>query len=208
VIISVFFSHTPPAQAVDPEILRAVKTASNVHIATFLRGETEPRQEQWVSRSLGVSLLKTGETFALSSISDGVRKIKESPDAETRVVKLTDDDIEVLRKSIKGSLGITPFDDASNLPPGSEWTQAPTDAAQPVAEGIEVRELTYPSGIGPNRTRLSRWCFFVDAGTNLPQKVQMYRALDTEEDYEMYSQLAIEYPSESEIEAAIERASF
>jgi len=208
VIISVFFSHTPPAQAVDPEILRAVKTASNVHIATFLRGETEPRQEQWVSRSLGVSLLKTGETFALSSISDGVRKIKESPDAETRVVKLTDDDIEVLRKSIKGSLGITPFDDASNLPPGSEWTQAPADSAQPVAEGIEVRELTYPSGIGPNRTRLSRWCFFVDAGTNLPQKVQMYRTLDTEEDYEMYSQLEIEYPGESEIEAAIERASF
>lgn len=208
VIISVFFSHTPPAQAVNPEILRAVKTASNVHIATFLRGETEPRQEQWVSRSLGVSLLKTGETFALSSISDGVRKIKESPDAETRLVKLTADDIEVLKKSINGSLGITPFDDASNLPPGSKWTQVPADAAQPVAEGIEVHELTYPSDVGPNRTRLSRWCFFVDAGTNLPQRVQIYRTLDTGDDYRMRSRLEIEYPGESEIEAAIERASF
>ena len=208
IIVSVFFSHTPPAQALDPEILRAVKTASNVHIATFFGGATEPRQEQWVSRSLGVSLLKTGETFALASISDGVRKIKESPDAETRIIKLTADDIEVLRKSINGSLGITPFDDASNFPPGSEWTQPPPDASQPVAEGIEVRELTYPIDAGPNRVKFSMWRFFVEAGTSLPQKVQIYRTVDSEDGYKMRSQLEIEYPRESEIEAAIEKAGF
>ena len=204
IIIYAVLPGTPPAQALDPEFVRAIMTVDNVYTARYDLGGTEPLEEKWVSRSLGVRLLKTGEQFSLSSIPDRVQRTRDSQNDIIQKSDLTADDIEDLRKTINGSLGITPFDDMSNLPPGSELTESPGDALDAAGEGIEVYELTFRSDLEFNRAGFFLWRFFVDTGTSLPQKVQIYCRSGADDDYEMHSQLVIEYPGEDEINAAIE----
>jgi len=207
IIIYALLPGTPPAQALDPEFVRAIKTVDNVYTARYDLGGTEPLEETWASRSLGVRLLKTGEQFSLSSIPDRVLRARDSQNGVIREVNLTADNIAELRKTINGSLGITPFNDMSNLPPGSELTELPGDTLDAAGEGVEVYELTFRDDLAFNGARFSQWRFFVDAGTSLPQKVQICCRSGADEDYEMRSQLIIEYPGEDEIKAAIESAS-
>ncbi|UCE49220.1 MAG: hypothetical protein JSW47_03580, partial [Phycisphaerales bacterium] len=208
IIVYVLFSSTPPAQALDPAIVKAIKTVDNVYIATYNPDREEPRQEKWVSRSLGVRLLKTGERFSLSSIPDRVLKTRNPQNDEIREVQLTGDDIAVMRKAIDGTLGIIPFDDVSNLPPDSEWTKLPGETTNTTDESVEVYELTFRDDLDLNRARSSRWRYFVDSKSSLPQRIQIYRSSGANEDYKMHSQLVIRYPNESEVKAAIESVSF
>jgi len=207
IIIYAVLPGTPPAQALEPEFVRAIKTVDNVHIARYDFGKAEPLEKKWVSRSLGVCLLKTGEQFSLSSIPDRVQRTRNPQNGAIQKSDLTADDIEDLRKTINGSLGITPFDDMSNLPPGSELTELPGETLDTAGEGVEVYELTFRSDLEFNRAGFFLWRFFVDAETSLPQKVQICCRSGADEDYEMRSQLVIEYLGEDEIKSAIESAS-
>jgi hypothetical protein len=203
IIIYAVLPGAPPAQALGPELVRAIKAADNVYITRYDSGETEALEEKWVSRSLGVYLSRTGETFAFSSIPDRIRMIGNIQDDAIRKVDLTADDIADLRKMINGSLGIIPFNDLSDLPANSELTKSLDETA--AGEGA-VYELTLSKDLDFNKTRFSRWLFFVDAEKSLPHKVEIYGRSGADEDYEMRSQLAIEYPDEREIKAAIESA--
>ncbi len=206
IIVYVLLPATPPAEALGLEFTKAIKGVDNVHIIRYDSGEKGPLEKRWVSRSLGVRMLKTDDRFTFSSIPDRVQITESIQNDDIQKRDLTADDIAKLRKTINGSLGIIPFNDMSNLPPGSELAQLPDKTADPAGEVTEIYELTLRKDLNSNRARFSRWLFFVNAETSLPYKVEIYSRSGADEDYEMITQLSIEYPDESEIKAVIESA--
>jgi len=206
IIIYVLLPGTPPAQALGPEFATAIKTVDNVHIAIHDPGKESLRQKKWISRSLGVEMLKTGDTYTLSSIPERVRMTAGIQNDKIRKVDLTEDEIAELRRTINGSLDIMPFEDMSSLPVGSEMKKLPNETLDTDGERVEKYELTFRTDLDFNRARFSRWLFFVNAETSLPYKVEVYSRSRAEEGYEMLTQLSIEYPDESEVKAVIESA--
>lgn len=208
VILSALWHLTPRAQAVDSEIEKAFKAAENVRITRYIPGRSEPLEETWVSRPSGLYFRRAGANLTLRSISDRVRKTKDSLTAETRVTPLESGDLDNLQKAMNSLPGIAAFDDASELPPDHKWMKLPPESAETAEPGVEVHELTFSKNVGPNRTRLFRRLFFVDSQTNRPKRVEIYSTLREDEDHELSSWFVIEYPTERQIRAAIEAASF
>lgn len=199
---------TARAHAVDSEIEKAFKAAENVHIIRYIPGRMEPVEETWVSRPSGLCFHRAGANLTLRSISDRVRKTKDSLTAETRVTPLESGDLDNLQKALNSLPGVAAFDDASELPPDHKWTKLPPELVATPEPGVEVHELTFSKNVGPNRTRLFKRLFFVDSQTNRPKRVEIYSTLREDEDHELSSWFVIEYPTESQIRAAIEAASF
>jgi hypothetical protein len=58
--------NAPAARALSFEqVYQAVQEAMNVHILSFVPGQSEPVEERWVSRSLNVSMSRTADRLVL-----------------------------------------------------------------------------------------------------------------------------------------------
>jgi len=210
VAVAMFFLlfNTPTAKAVTIEqIYKAIEKVKNVYISSFVPDKTEPIQEQWVSRTLNIYMTKTGEELILWDISNGTRKIKHVDTAVTETTPLTDDSVVSIKRKMSGSLGLLPFYDVSEIPPGVEWRRV-DDAILEVAEGIEIYDLKRTEGKYGGSAVFKKWRVFADPETNLPQKVEGYQRLDTESEYSLRSVMVVEYLDESEMRAVIREVSF
>ena len=121
--------------------------------------------------------------------------------------QLLEDDIPVLKQIINGSLGIMPFDDISQIPPGFQW-QRKDDEISGVAEGIEIYELILPKRKYSGSSEFMIWRVFVDAKKSLPQKVEWYTRFNDDAEPLLETVMVIEYLDDSEIQAAIKDAGF
>jgi len=200
--------NTPAAKAVTIEqIYKAIEKVRNVYISSFVPDKTEPTQELWASRVSNVYMIKTKSQWVLWDIANDLRKSKDSHAGVTETAQLTEDEIAGIEQKISGSLGIMPFYDIFEIPPGAEWHRVDDEILE-VAEGIEVYDLTWIEKKYGGSVIFQKWRVFVDSRTKLPRRTEFYEKLPAGTKYDLKSVKEVGYRSDSEIRAVIKDASF
>ena len=199
--------NTPTAKAVTIEqIYKAIERVKNVCILKSVPVKTEPTEEKWISRTLNIYMTKTGKEFVLWDIPNSLRKSKNSDTGVIDTVQLTEDDIAGIERKISGSLGLMPFYDISEIPPGAEWHQV---ANADVGEGdTELYELTWTEKAYDDSVIFKKWRFFVNTKTNLPHRVEFYQKSAANSEYNLRSAMFVEYLSDNKIQSTIKDAGF
>jgi hypothetical protein len=208
-IAVVLFRNIPTARAVTLErIYEAIEKVKNVHITRFVPDKAEPIQEKWVSRMLNIYMSKTGKQLVLLDIPKGVRKSKQVDTAVTETVPLTAVSIADAEEKITGSLGLMPFYDISDIPENADWSRVAGEDLEAAAKGIEVYDLTWTERAYDGSAVLKKWRVFADSETNLPQRIEWYEKLVTDNEYTLSSAMVVEYLSDNEMQDVIKGASF
>jgi hypothetical protein len=206
VATAIFFT-TRTAKAVTIEqIYRAVEEVKNVHITSFVPGKTESTQEKWVSRPLNIYMTKTGKQLILWDISNGVRKVKQLDTGIAEVSPLSTASLTNIKKEMTGSLGLMPFYNTSEVPPGGKWNQMTNHG--PATRGAEICDLEWTEKNLTGSEVFKKWRFFLDVDANLPQKVERYQKLSPDTEYVLRSVSLVEYVSDSDVQAVISHHSF
>ena len=203
--------NTTSAKAVTIEQLyKALEIAKNIHILKLVPGKTESTteiiEENWVSRTLDIYMSKTEQGLVLWNVPNLQIKSKHSETGEIETDQLVEDDIPGIKQKISSSLGLMPFNDISQIPPGSELHR-PDGEIPEVAEGIEIYDwiltkATYGSSV------FNKWRFFVDPKKNLPKRIEIYRKSIIHSEYNLRTVIEVKYLRDSEIQAAIKKAGF
>ncbi len=151
----------------------AINEIRNVHIVHYAVGREEPIEEKWVSRELGTLLFKIDDEFVLWDVSSGVRWTRRTPEAAVERVEIEPDMSRQVETSIRGSLGLMPFDAFSGIPQDTVWKRIETDATVPA--GQDLYELSWSEAVAPTISVLYKWKLYVDVQNNVPVQIQTYR---------------------------------
>jgi hypothetical protein len=206
-VATVLFLNIPAAGAVTLEsIYKAIGKIKNVHISNFIPDKKEPLQEQWVSRTLNINLIKTGNGFVLWDVAGGAKKVKHPGDNSIETTKLTSEMINEMAGKISNSFGLMPFYAISEIPKGAEWKRI-DDKNIKTSDEMEVYELQWSEKVNDD-TVFRKWRVFADAKTNLPQKVEWYRKSSFDGEYILKSISTVEYPDEGEMQKIVKNTSF
>ncbi|UCC23509.1 MAG: hypothetical protein JSW23_05510 [Planctomycetota bacterium] len=200
--------NTPAAKALTiGEIYDAVAKIRNVYIAKYVPGKEEPAQELWVSRTLSIYMTKAAGELVLWDIRDGARKSRATSGGRSETTRLTDDVIADMEGKIGDSLGLVPFYDVSEVPKGAEWVRVSGDELE-FAAGTEVYDLRWAAEPADERIVLKKWRFFVDGGTRIPERIEVYTQLPFEEVYGLEMVMTVKLLTEGEMEEAVKASSF
>jgi hypothetical protein len=206
-IATALFLNIPTARAVTLEgIYKAISRVKNVYISSFIPDKKEPVQEQWVSRTLNVNLIKTGNGSVLWDITNKVKKVKRLDSSSVETTILSAEMIAEIHNVMTGSLGLMPFYDISDVPKDTEWRRV--DDSIELANGIEVYNLIWIEKTYSGSLISSKWKFFIDSETNLPQKIELYQKTSTDSEYNLKRIVIVECLDNNEIKKVIKEASF
>lgn len=182
-IAVVLLLNTPTAKGVTiGQIYKAIEKVRNVYIASFVPDRKEAVQERWISRKLNIYMSKTEKQLVLWDISNGVRRDKNLDTGEAQTTELTDYAVANIKKTIASSLGLIPFTDLSLVPKDAKWSQVTNDSLEDLSEDIEVYDLTWLEKAYDGSNVLWRWRVFAEVKMNLPQRVEWYTKLVTDND--------------------------
>lgn len=186
------------------QIYKAIEKIKNVHISTFAPDKKEPVQEQWVSRTLNVNIVKTEKESILWDIPNKVKKAKRLGNNLVETTMLPAEMVTNLQNTITGSWGLMPFNDISEIPKGASWNRV-DDKNQQITSEIEVYDLTWSAKAFNGSVVFYKWRVFVDSKTNLPRRVEFYQKIS---DAEYNSARVVEYLSDSKMQEVIKEISF
>ena len=200
--------NAPAAKAMTlGQIRRAIADATNVYIASFTPGQTEPKQKIWVSRTLKVYLSQNEQESVLSDLPNRIRKVKDLDTGTVEPLQLSDDTVAELEQMISGYLGLVPTD-LLNVVQEDVELSTPSNGLDIDAEGNEVYELIWPKETDTGNAKFrKKWQVLVDPKKNRPIRIKIYRKSEDNTEFQCISEMVIEYPSDSDIEARIKEAS-
>ncbi len=203
-IASALFLSTLSKDAVTIEELSGTfGKAGNVCVSTFKAGLTIPYQQAWTSQSMKMRLFKTGSgnqaQFALWDMPNKVKMTMYLSTVQTQ--ELTEQMLAELEKSVTPLSGISPFSYIRDIPEEAQWKRISGPAVTSVVPGSEVYELLWAQQDTASEAVVYRkWRVFVDAGTSLPKRAELYISSGLEQEYKLESFVVITYPGESEIQ--------
>jgi hypothetical protein len=178
------------AKAVSLEgIYKVLGNIRNIHIKTFASGQTKNIQEQWVSKTLNINIVKNNNELVLWDIPNKVKKIKNSDNGQVETKIMTADMIPTIQRTIDGSWGLLPFNSITEVPADAQWNRVDENGGQ----NLEAYELTWSEeSYGSSKIYL-KWHVLVDINSGLPKEVKWYRKLQTDNNYILLSSVTAEY---------------
>ncbi len=198
VMLSVMFIYSPKVKALTlAQLYKSLENVNNVHISSFAPGIEEPIQEQWVSRSLKMKMLKNNNTLILWDIN-GKSVITKNLTSGSINTEMDSEWIADAESNINKSLGLIPFYSISELPPTAEWNKVTIASdSQYSAVETEIYELSYVSDTFSDPI-FSKFRFILKAGTDTLIKVEYYQKLNNESEYSLKSFNTVDYLSNEE----------
>jgi len=191
------------------QIYKAIVRAPNVHISTYTPGETEPFQQRWISRPLGIYMSQMGDEFYLWDLRNGVKKSKDPQTGAVTTQQLSDDEIRAIRtKRISGSLGIIPFQDISRVGGEAEWGRVEEKKRQTESTNIDIYRLGWMRAGYDGAMRGAIWRGYIDRKTRLPRKIERYEKMPVDEAFSLVTTQKVQYISVEDITASIRQAGF
>ena len=207
-IATAIFLNVPTAKATTLErIYKAIEKIRNVHISSFVPDKKEPVQEQWVSRTLNVNMIKSDKE---SVLYDVVNKAKKSKHLDSDLIETTILSAEMasrIQNTIDSSLGLLPFNSMSEIPKDAEWKRV-DDKNVKIPNKIEVYDLVWVEKNYESHPVSKKWRFFVDPDTNLPQRLEIYQKSVTNDEYNLRYTIVVKYLDDSEMQKIVEKVSF
>jgi hypothetical protein len=201
---TLFFS-TPSAKAVTlAQIYQAIEKVTNVYISSFQADRQEPFQETWISTLMRVRLVKTKNQTILWNLQNWTKKeIDKSIDLFSET-SIQPDMRKKHEDSLSGSFGLIPFSDISAATKEAKWKRVDDNDITSTTPGTEAYDLTWSKQTNNYNTEYHKWRVFVDIQTNLPIKTAFYQKINVNSEYELKITHIVSYPTDDEIEAAIE----
>lgn len=190
------------------QIQTTLAKTDNICISTFRAGETEPFQQLWASKPLGVKLFKIGRgnqaQFTLWDVPNGAKRTKYVSSANIQTETIPEPMPAELEKLEVEFFGLVPFSDVNGIPPDAQWSHLDDPKVAAAIPGAEVYELTWvtkrtTSGVGLHRM----WRLFADARTNRPKRAEWYTKHTPEDEYGFEIFAVVSYPSEGEIQTLV-----
>ncbi len=208
-ISTTLFLNIPTAKAVSLErIYKAIEKVKNVHISSFVPGKKEPVQQQWVSRTLNVNIIKTEKESVLWDIPNSVRKVKHLSNNSVEITKLSAEIITATEETIGSFWGLVPFADISVIPVDAEWSCVTNGDLEVIPQDIEIYDLIWTEKIYEGHPVFRKWRFFVNPKTNLPVKTEFYQKLSDDNEYILESLNTAEYMDDSKMRQFIKEILF
>ena len=203
------YSSISTAHAIDlSQIYSVVAKIANIHIIRFDPEKAEPVRERWVSRTLKIGIYKSQTEIILWDIPNSSRRVKNLGTGKIDTTSLSSEEVESMKKNIEGSLGLLPFEKLSELPSDSKWQQVPAADVNSVAPDTKVYDLTWTETGSKGSSMFKKWRMFLDANTNLPQRIESYQKTGNENDYVPTSYIQVRYLSQSQIQTIVKEAAF
>jgi len=195
------FHYTTSAEAdIGEKISNAIENISSVHISTYAGDRATLLQERWISKDLGLYITRAENgPLVVSDILNKIQTTKSLSASVTETTPLPDDIIIGIKKKMSGSLGLMPFYDISELPPGSEWLPVPDRPR--AAEGFETYDLKWKN----HSNELRKWRFFIDPQTFLPKEIEI-SGIDPGQGENLEMVMLAELKSDSQIRKVIQDA--
>jgi len=201
--------NVPTAKAVSIEsIYKAIEGVKNVYISKLVAPKMVPVEERWVSRTSNTWMTKTGRLLVLCDLGNQVLIERELGSNSVKTSSLSADDLATYRKKIAGSLGLLPFFDMSEVPDNAEWIPLTDHRSKDTAKATEVYDFSWVVQDDTGPIVSNKWRVFVNSKTHLPYRIEIYRKISHDNDYTLRNVILAEYPSDVEIQAVIEKASF
>ncbi len=201
---------TPPVKAVaGPEqIYKAIQGADNIHVVHSTPGKADAPQEKWLSRSRGIYMTKTGQEVVLWDTTANLKRKKEAADASAKISPLPEGDSIRIKQKITGTLGMSPFENTSEISANAEWKRVAHIRLEPAVQNRQVYDLLWSEENRRGDLVFKRWRYFVVSATSLPRKIRHFRRDSAGGKYILYSETDIDYLSDEMMKTAIEEASF
>ena len=209
-IAAALLLNTSTAKGVTIEqIYKAIDKIRNVYVASFVPERKEPVQEKWVSRALNVYMTKTKEQMVLWDFQNKVKKTRHPGSNLVETTELSAAQmITEIGMTMTTFLGLVPFADLSVLPADASWSQVTDQGLAGITERVEVYDLTWSEKAYDGSVVFKNWRFFVDPGTNLPHKIEIYQKLPAEDEYIFMSSMEVKYLSDSKMQSIVKEMSF
>jgi hypothetical protein len=179
---------------------------SNVCITNFLANTAEPRQKEWISRSLNLSVFEDRDAYALWDMSNRMIRIRPLKGGKVEVREMSDEVFARGQDRMTHATGLVPFDKISDLPEGAIWEKVVDPNVATQVSGTQAYDLiwTTPMPTIPPTRRRERFRFFVDPRTHLPARVEMYSQARAEPRLKLYKTLVVSYPTDQDIQTLVQ----
>jgi hypothetical protein len=185
------------------QIYEALKNVQQVMMTHHGVDDPKPVQIIWISRSLGIKLYKSDDTFTLYDLHKKKQKIK-TPLAETQENGLNRDVAGSIAKTMDVPWGLLPFRRSSEMPQGAVWEKIRLEGSQET----EVYDLFWAETLAAGKIINYRWRCHLDPDTKHPLKVEWSEKTADGEDYALTTFTDIHYPSEDQIQQVLDQAGF
>ncbi|MDH4202923.1 MAG: hypothetical protein OEV87_08515 [Phycisphaerae bacterium] len=200
-IATLLLFQSPSLQATDiGQIYEALKNVTHIAMTQYDADTAAPTQQTWVSRSLGVKLAKTADSFTRWNIANKTQEIHDSRTPQIQSVTLTPAAIEAIAKTMEAPYGLLPFKNASELPPGAVWEKVQPPQNRPESETTEVYNLFWTQKSTVGDIMGYRWQCSADPVTKQPFKVKLWEKHPAAQDYELTTVIEITYPTQAQMQ--------
>jgi hypothetical protein len=206
-IASALFLNISTAGAITiDQIYKAIEKVKNIHISSFIPDKKEPVQEQWVSRTLNINIIKTEKESVLWDLANRIKKVKHLDSNSVKTTMLFAGMITEIRNTITGSFGLMPFYNISEIPDDAKWNRV-DDKSLEITNEVEVYDLTWIEKNYEGHFIFKKWRFFVDLKANLPQRVEFYQKSLADGEYNLKYTRVVKYLDDGEMQKVIKEAS-
>jgi hypothetical protein len=206
VAFALFFGTRATKAVTLSEIYEALGKVENVCIADFQAPANEPTQTEWISQTMNIDVIRSGERFVLWDIPNKVQMIKYLSSDAVQTEAISEEMLAKVEQAAGRRFGLVPFSDISHIS-GAQWIRVEDLQIETTMSGTKVYDLTWTER---NTTfgaiRLRKWRVFVDAGTKLPERVEWYSKFEPEGEYKFETFSVVTYPNESQIKVLIRNA--
>jgi hypothetical protein len=171
----------------------------NVHLRRISPQREEVIEEIWISRDLGIKMIKAKGQCVMWDIGSSKRKIKDLISGSIDVVDIDKKTTETVRNTLVGPLDLLPFSKTSSFPEDANWRLLPKDETNQVPDDIDVYEITWTSMSSNDSTVYHRWYGQVLSDKKLPVRTESYVKDAVNQEYELTTIIEISYPDTGQI---------
>jgi hypothetical protein len=204
--VAFFWRNMPRAAALTiQQVYDALQKAVNVHIQQFAAEGTKPVQEKWISRDRGIFAIRDGNSYVVWDAAKGTKQSRLADSAGRETVPLTELESAAIRKRTEGSLGLMPFENASQAPQNAKWQELSVAEVNSLPANMQVYELTWTRVAEDRSVVRFKWRGYIDGDTNRPVRTEFYICDGTSGQYKLRTVRLIEYWTESQMKCFLQR---
>ena len=208
IVISVLFLKGPISTTNVPgRIDTALTKAENICITKFQAGATEPYEQQWLSTTLNVKMIKSIENnrmqFALWDIPNKTKMQTFLSSNTVRTEPITENMLAELEESMIQNSGLLRYFQKDEIPKDAVWKHVVDPSINAQFPGTKIYELTWQQGTNGGEIVFRKLRIFADAKTNLPARIELYTKSQPDGQYELESYTLFSYPKQEEIQTII-----
>lgn len=185
------------------QIYEALKNVTTVQMTKYDVDEATPIQETWISRPLGVKLIKSGDRFTEWNVKTKTQEIHDRQATQVQSITLTPETIEAVKKTMELPYGLLPFTHHSELPPGAIWEKVQAGQTGSDTEKTEVYNLFWTQKSVGGTPVDYQWQCCVDPVTKLPLKIKLWNKNSTALGYELITVTEIAYPTQAQMQGVL-----